>query len=413
MIPSITVARLTGVRHRDDLPLLVLGPSLGTSATTLWRACAAELGDAFDVVGWDLPGHGHNRAVPEEPFTMAELATGVLRVVDDLLTQRGEPGGPFLYAGDSVGGAVGLELLLAAPGRVAAAALLCTGARIGTAESWGTRIEQVRAAGTSSLVTASAQRWFGSSFLERQPARGSALLHVLQDASDVGYAQVCATLAEFDVRGELGRIGAPVLAVAGAEDEVTPAAGLREIADGVRDGRFVELDGVAHLAPAEAPEAVARLLRRHFLGEAPAEPGAADGSAGDAAADAAGGSGADSPGMRVRREVLGDDHVDRAVAGTTDFTRDFQELITAYAWGEIWTRPGLDRRSRSMITLTALVARGHHEELAMHVRAALRNGLTVEEIKEVLLQSAIYCGVPDANTAFRVAQRVLSEEGVG
>ena len=107
--------------------------------------------------------------------------------------------------------------------------------------------------------------------------------------------------------------------------------------------------------------------------------------------------------MTVRREVLGDAHVDRAIAGTTDFTRDFQELITAYAWGEIWTRPGLDRRSRSMITLTALIARGHHEELAMHVRAALRNGLTVDEIKEVILQSAIYCGVPDANTAFRIA----------
>lgn len=117
-------------------------------------------------------------------------------------------------------------------------------------------------------------------------------------------------------------------------------------------------------------------------------------------------------GMRVRREVLGDDHVDRAAAGTTDFTRDFQELITSYAWGEIWTRPGLDRRSRSMITLTALVARGHHEELAMHVRAALRNGLTVDEIKEVLLQSAIYCGVPDANTAFRIAQQVLAEDGL-
>ncbi|MFC7497159.1 MULTISPECIES: 4-carboxymuconolactone decarboxylase [unclassified Nocardioides] len=116
--------------------------------------------------------------------------------------------------------------------------------------------------------------------------------------------------------------------------------------------------------------------------------------------------------MRVRREVLGDAHVDRAVAGTTDFTRDFQELITAYAWGEIWTRPGLDRRSRSMITLTALIARGHHEELAMHVRAALRNGLTVDEIKEVILQSAIYCGVPDANTAFRVASEVLREEGL-
>ena len=115
-------------------------------------------------------------------------------------------------------------------------------------------------------------------------------------------------------------------------------------------------------------------------------------------------------GMKVRREVLGDEHVDRATAGTTEFTHDFQELITTYAWGEIWTRPGLDRRSRSMITITALVARGHHEELALHLRAALRNGLTVDEIKEVLLQCAIYCGVPDANTAFRIAQQVLEEE---
>ena len=111
--------------------------------------------------------------------------------------------------------------------------------------------------------------------------------------------------------------------------------------------------------------------------------------------------------MRVRREVLGDDHVDRAVAGTTDLTRDFQELITRYAWGEIWTRPGLDRRTRSAITMTALVALGHFDELEMHVRAALRNGLTPDEIKEVLLQCAIYCGVPAANHAFKVAQRVL------
>ena len=116
-------------------------------------------------------------------------------------------------------------------------------------------------------------------------------------------------------------------------------------------------------------------------------------------------------GMAVRREVLGDEHVDRATANATDFTRDFQQLITEYAWGTIWTRPGLDRRSRSLITLTALVARGHHEELAMHLRAALTNGLTVDEIKETLLQTAIYCGVPDANTAFRIAQQVLDETG--
>jgi 4-carboxymuconolactone decarboxylase len=117
-----------------------------------------------------------------------------------------------------------------------------------------------------------------------------------------------------------------------------------------------------------------------------------------------------SSGERARREVLGDAHVDAAIERTTDFTAEFQDLITRYAWGEIWTRPGLDRRMRSAITLTALVAGGHETELAMHVRAALRNGLTADEIKEVLLQSAIYCGVPAANSAFAIAQRVLDEQ---
>ena len=115
-------------------------------------------------------------------------------------------------------------------------------------------------------------------------------------------------------------------------------------------------------------------------------------------------------GMRVRREVLGDEHVDAAVARTTDATREFQDLITRYAWGEIWARPGLDRRTRSCITLMALVALNREGELAMHIRAALRNGVTREEIKEVLLQTAIYCGVPAANSAFAIAQRVIDEE---
>jgi 4-carboxymuconolactone decarboxylase len=114
-------------------------------------------------------------------------------------------------------------------------------------------------------------------------------------------------------------------------------------------------------------------------------------------------------GMKIRREVLGDAHVDRAIERTTEFTADFQDLITRYAWGEIWSRPGLGRM-RSAITLTALVALGRDHELAMHVRAAVRNGLTPDEIKEVLLQSAVYCGVPAANSAFAIAQRVLDEE---
>ena len=116
-------------------------------------------------------------------------------------------------------------------------------------------------------------------------------------------------------------------------------------------------------------------------------------------------------GMSVRREVLGDEHVERALASRPELTKEFQDLLTRYAWGEIWARPGLDRRMRSAITLTALIALGHHEELALHLRAAVRNGLTQDEIKEILLQSAIYCGIPAANTAFRIARQVLDEPG--
>lgn len=373
MTPVITAVRLTGARNRAELPLLVLGPSLGTSATTLWSEAATHLTDVFDVVAWDLPGHGHNRSVPEEQFSVAELAAGVLRVVDDVLAERSEVGHPFFYAGDSVGGAVGLQLMLDAPERVASAVVLCTGAQIGDQSTWAGRMGQVSVSGTPVMVSGSAERWFGPGFLEREPARASALLHALQAADDDGYVQVCAALAEFDVRHRLAEIDTPVLAVAGAADVVTPPDKLREIAEGVRDGRLVVLEGVAHLAPVEAPETVARLMREHLLGE-----------------------------------IFADIGVDRAAA--TDLTRDFQELITQYAGGGIGTRPGLDRRSRSLITLTALVARGHHEGLARHLRDAHTNGLSVDEIKELLLQTAIYCGVPDANTAFRIAQEVFAEE---
>jgi 3-oxoadipate enol-lactonase/4-carboxymuconolactone decarboxylase len=233
--------------------------------------------------------------------------------------------------------------------------------------------------------------------MDRHPEAAGALLDALRDTHDAGYVRVCAALKDFDVRTRLTEIAAPVLAVAGAHDKVAPVGVVGAIADGVRDGHLVELDDVSHLAPAEAPEEVARLIRGHALGVGHTDDHVTVQEVRDA-------------GMAVRREVLGDEHVDRAAAGATDFTRDFQELITQYAWGTIWTRPGLDRRSRSLITLTALVARGHHEELALHLRAARTNGVTVEEIKELLLQTAIYCGVPDANTAFRIAQSVLDGE---
>ena len=386
----MTVPYITGVELAGDAtrPLLLVGPSLGTSATSLWTSVAELVGEDFHVIGWNLPGHGG--APGSEPFTMAELAAGVLAYARTILDTRGAAERTFTYAGDSVGGAVGLQLTLDDPDAISAAVLLCTGARIATPESWRERAATVRASGTSAILTAAAARWFAPGFLDRSPEVASALLHSLRDTDAEQYALACDALAGFDLRARLPEVAIPVMAVAGRHDVVAPPSALEQIADGVANGRLVVLDDVGHLAPAEAPATVARLLREHLL----PSPNLRE------IRDA---------GMAVRREVLGDEHVDRVTAATTSFTRDFQELITLYAWGTIWTRPGLDRRSRSMITLTALIARGHHEELAMHVRAARSNGLSAEEIKEVILQSAIYCGVPDANTAFRIAQRAIDE----
>ncbi|GAA5170658.1 3-oxoadipate enol-lactonase [Pseudonocardia eucalypti] len=371
---SVSVTRLGS----PDRPPLLLGPSLGTSSVVLWGAVGEALADEFQVLAWDLPGHGASPPATAG-YTMAELADAVLASVADA--------GPFYYAGDSIGGAVGLQLLLDHPDRVRAATLMCTGARIGTAEAWTERAALVREKGVAALLDSTPGRWFAPGFPDRHPGPANALLDSLRAVDGASYAFACEALAGFDVRHRLAEITTPVLALAGGHDVPTPVAGLREIADGVRDGRLVVLDEVAHLAPAETPARVACLVAAHSR---PPDRHAA--------------------GMRVRREVLGDAHVDRANAGIDGLTRDFQDFITRYAWGEIWTRPGLDRRSRSMITITAMVARGHHEELAMHLRAARTNGVTVEEIKEVLLQAAVYCGVPDANTAFRIAQQVFGSD---
>ncbi|THJ04331.1 4-carboxymuconolactone decarboxylase [Nocardioides sp.] len=387
----LTAVHLGG---REDLPLLVLGPSLGTTASDLWSAAADQLVEDFRVIAWDLPGHGTNRVPVDPRVTMADLAAGVLGLVDSLRSRAAGDPPTFHYAGDSVGGAVGIQLLLDAPSSIRSATLICTGASIGSPEAWRERSAMVRAEGTAALADGSAARWFAPDYLNREPATAAALVQTLADIDDEGYSAVCGALAEFDVRDRLGDVVTPVLAVAGAHDTPTPPDKLREIAEGVRQGRLVVLDDVAHLAPVEDPARVARLIRDHALR---AERGSRTSSQ------------VRATGMVVRRQVLGDEHVDRSVQRTTDLTRDFQELITEYAWGSIWTRPGLDRRSRSMVTLTALVAGAHHDELAMHLRAALRNGLSIEEIKEVLLQTAIYCGVPAANTAFRIAQEVLEE----
>ncbi|MBW8793935.1 MAG: 3-oxoadipate enol-lactonase [Streptomyces sp.] len=354
-------------------PPLLLGPSLGTSYA-LWDAVAPELSTAHRVVRWNLPGHGGSApGLIKAGATVGDLADLVLALADSLGIGR------FAYAGVSLGGAVGLHLAVHHPDRLENLAVICSSAHFGGSKSWEERAERVRREGVEWLAENAPGRWFTPGFTAPR------LVEDQRSADPEAYAACCDALAAFDLRDRLGEIAVRTLLIAGRQDPATPPPHLREIADAVAASTLVELPGAAHLAPAQCPEAVLTALRSHLGGGA-------------------------RRGMAVRRDVLGDAHVDRAQARQTPFTARFQDFISRYAWGEIWTDPTLSRRERSMITLTALVAHGHYDELAMHVRAARRNGLTPEEIGAVLLQTAVYCGVPAANSAFATAQRVLAEE---
>ncbi|WP_425956915.1 alpha/beta fold hydrolase [Xylanimonas sp. McL0601] len=270
-------------------PLLVLGPSLGTSVTALWQDVVGALVGDVDVVGWDLPGHGAApRVVPAdlEGLEIADLAQAVLGVADRAQAERGDAGAPFWYAGVSVGGAVGLRLLLDVPERLCGAALICTAAKFGEPAQWHERADLVQAAGTPTQVVGSTQRWFGPGFVERRPDVVLRLLGSLQTADRFGYAAVCRALATYDVRDRLGPIDRPVLAIAGSDDGAAPPARLEEIVAAVPGARFEVLDGVAHLAPAESPERVTALVRELVAGK------------GD-------GMSTHDDGMTVRREVAG------------------------------------------------------------------------------------------------------------
>ncbi|WP_328698453.1 bifunctional 3-oxoadipate enol-lactonase/4-carboxymuconolactone decarboxylase PcaDC [Streptomyces sp. NBC_00342] len=361
---------------REDAPVLLLGPSLGTSLR-LWDAQVPTLARGHRVVRYDLPGHGASPAVPPHETTVAALAALVLELANSLGIER------FAYAGVSLGGAVGAWLAAHHPDRVESLALVCTSARFGDPDTWRERAARVRAEGVEWLAETAPARWFTPDFTTT--ATALALTADQRNVVPAAYAACCEAIAAYDLTDHMGAITAPTLVIAGRQDAATPPAHARRLADGITRSTLLEIDRAAHLAPTEQPQRVMHALLDHLRSTAHRD------------------------GTAVRRAVLGDTHVDRAVATTTPFTAPFQDLITRYAWGEIWTRPGLDRRSRSCVTLTALIARGHHEELAMHVRAARTNGLTVAEIQEVLLQTAVYCGVPAANTAFAIADRVLAE----
>lgn len=388
----------------DRRDVLLVGTGLGTGVAATWAEAARPLSDRFRVVGWDLPGHGSSPA-HADPVSVADLAAAVAALVRGPEAAVTVPDGARLfYAGVSISGAVALQLGLDHGDLFDGIAVVCSAASFGGPDAWTERARTVAASGTPTQVAGSAERWFGPGFVERHPERSTRLLHTLQDADRHSYARLCEALGGFDVRDRLAEISVPLLTIHGAHDVVCPPDRGEEITRAVRRGTSAVVESVAHQAPLEEPEETARLLTEHLGAEA---TGAAEVPIGhDRLAT---GQEVHEAGMAVRRQVLGTAHVDRAESRKDETTQDFQDLITRYAWGTIWTRPGLDRRMRSAVTITALVAGGFWDECAMHLRAALRNGLSREEIGEILLQTSIYCSVPAANTAFQLAQRVFAE----
>lgn len=260
-VPQIKATQLSNAG--PDAPVLIAGPSLGTSGTALWSSTAALL-DGYTVIAWDLPGHGNSPAAAEG-FSLAELAAAVRGLVDSAVSAGDVSADQALYyAGVSLGGAVGLQLGLDFPEAFRKLAILCSGAKIGDAESWEARAETVRGQGTPAVLIGSAQRWFAEGFIERDKDTSAALLHSLQDADRFSYAYCCQALAGFDVRERLDGISVPVLAVAGAEDVVTPASFAELIAAGVPNGRSAVVPDAAHLVPAEQPAETAKLLSSFF-----------------------------------------------------------------------------------------------------------------------------------------------------
>ncbi|MDQ0957811.1 3-oxoadipate enol-lactonase/4-carboxymuconolactone decarboxylase [Streptomyces sp. B4I13] len=421
----------------EDAPVLILGPSLGTT-WHMWDRQVPELAQQWRVFRFDLPGHGGAPAHPAG--SVSDLAERLLVTLDRLGVQR------FGYAGCAFGGAVGVELALRHPERVASLALIAASPRFGTADEFRQRGVIVRTNGLDPIARTSPDRWFTSGFAAAQPAITEWAVQMVRTTDPGCYIAACEALAAFDVRAEIGLVGVPTLVLAGSDDQVTGPAEARTLVAGIPDARLAVVPGASHLVPVEQPAAVTDLLVRHF---STAWQPAYDSVTGQTAvpgipvramptlppqpqqpqqflqpvavAEIAPAPVLQPPqvmgrpdpydaGLKVRREVLGDAHVDRTLSQADDFAGDFQEFVTRYAWGEVWDRPGLDRRTRSCVTLTALVAGGHLEELAVHTRAALRNGLTPDEIREVLLQAAVYCGLPAANGAFRVAQQIVREE---
>ena len=374
-----TFYRLQGNAGR---PVLIFSHSIGADHA-MWNPQAADLLRHFRVLQYDIRGHGASDA-PAGDYSIELLGRDILGLADALGISQ------FAFCGLSLGGAIGQWVAAHAPERVTHLVLANTSPQFGPRANWQTRMDAVSKNGMAAVVDMVMQRFFSPGTLARDDPYAASIRSFIVGTDPVGYAGCCAALRDVNHTELLHKIKCPTLVIAGDRDVSTPWDGHGEIlAREIAGAKALHL-AAAHLSNLERPRSFTTALLE-FLQTAPASADALD------------------AGFAVRRAVLRDAHVDKAIAATTEFTREFQELITRYAWGTILSRPQLDSRTRRLLVLAITAALGRWEEFALHVRAGLANELELSDVKEVLLQTAIYAGVPAANTGFRIATEAISD----
>jgi len=363
----------------SGLPVLVLSHSIGTDHS-MWAPQIADLLPYFQVLRYDTRGHGASDA-PSGEYSIELLGNDLIALADALKISS------FAFCGLSLGGAIGQWIAANLPGRIARLVLANTSPQFSPRSNWDTRISKVREGGMESITDLAMQRFFSPETLAQKNPYAASVRSVLSGTSPEGYLGCCAALRDMDHTSLLAKIAAPTMVIVGDRDVSTPWSGHGEILVREIPGAQVTHLPAAHLSNIERPHSftsvVVDFLRDSLRDSAASDPLQA--------------------GFEIRREALGNAHVDRAFANTTAFTKEFQELITRYAWGTIWSRPGLDRRTRRLLVLAMTAALGRWEEFTLHLRAGLERELEPCDLKEVLLQVAVYAGVPAANTGFKIA----------
>jgi 3-oxoadipate enol-lactonase/4-carboxymuconolactone decarboxylase len=365
---------------RDGDPLVVLSHSLGLEHG-LWDALAAQLQPSMRVLRYDTRGHGASESTQGD-YTVEQLARDALALLDALGIRT------FAWCGLSLGGMIGQWLGAHEADRLTRLVLANTSPRV-DASVFEERRATVLARGVATVIDTVMVRCFSPRMLASGDPAVDWTRRTTLAVNATGYAGCCAAIRDHDGRTLLDRIAVPTLVISGDGDvSMPPAQHGQVLADAIPGARSVRLDA-GHLSNLERPRAFNAAVAGWIV-PAPADTAAA--------------------GMAVRRAVLGDAHVDRAVASLTDFTREFQSLITTFAWGTIWTRPGIDTATRRLLVLAMTASMGRWEEFRLHVRTGLAAELDAADLKEVLLQVAVYAGVPAANTAFQIAAEELSRD---